>query len=76
MFLAGRVLTKRWMDRTFDITNSAELVNQLRKEGMCITTVWKKSDNGRRYGEYHYIPDPKPESRIKRDQAYPKGLRN
>lgn len=79
MLLAGRVLTKRGMDRRFDVTNSAELINQLRKEGMCIITTWKKSENGQRYGEYRYIPDPKPENRITNGawyngQAYPKGL--
>ena len=59
MFLAGKVLTKRGLDRYLDVTNSAEIINQLRLDGMCIVTIWKKSEKGRRYGEYHFIPDPK-----------------
>jgi hypothetical protein len=30
MFLAGKVLTKRGLDRYLDVTNSAEIINQLR----------------------------------------------
>lgn len=77
MLLAGKVLTKRGLDRMLDCTNSAECINQLRKEGMEISTTWKKSKNGIRYGEYRYIPAKKVDrikSREYLNQAYPKGL--
>ena len=66
MLLAGKVLTKRGLDRMLDCTNSAEAVRQLRKE-MTIITVWKVSKNGIRYGEYKYIP-PKRVNRITSQQ--------
>jgi hypothetical protein len=68
MLFAGRKLTKRGLDRRLDVTNSAEIINQLRKEGMNILTTWKKSSNGIRYGEYSYEATPT-ESRIE-NQTY------
>lgn len=64
MLLAGKVLTKRGLDRMLDCTNSAECINQLRKEGMEISTTMKKSKNGIRYGEYKYVA-PEKVDRIK-----------
>jgi hypothetical protein len=63
MLLAGQVLTKRYLDRLFDVTNSAEMVNRLRKAGMNIITVMKRSKSGKIYGEYRYVP-PSKQSRI------------
>lgn len=76
MLMAGKILTKRFLDRYLDVTNSAEIINQLRKE-MTIITVWKVSTKGVRYGEYVYRR-PEKVSRIKTrqymDQAYSKKL--
>lgn len=62
MLLAGKRLTKRFLDRYLDVTNSAEILRQLRKD-MDIITVWKVSEKGVRYGEYVYNR-PKKISRI------------
>lgn len=58
MLLSGKRLTKFFLDRYLQITNSGEIVRQLRKD-MHIETVWKVSENGKRYGEYVYSPPPK-----------------
>lgn len=74
MLLSGKRLTKFFLDRYLQVTNSAELVRQLRKE-MTIITVWKVSKNGKRYGEYVYSPPPKIcriKTRAYMDQAYRK----
>jgi hypothetical protein len=60
MLLSGKRLTKRFLDRVLDVTNSAEIIRRLRDdEKMNIETVWKKSSKGKRYGEYVYKPDKK-----------------
>jgi hypothetical protein len=54
MLLNGKKLTKRGLDRLLDVTNSSEIINRLRKSGLEITTTWKTSREGKRYGEYSY----------------------
>lgn len=58
MLLAGQKLTKKYLDQTLDVTNSAEIIRQLRRE-MTIDTEWKVSEAGTRYGVYSYVPPPK-----------------
>ena len=58
MLLAGQKLSKKYLDQTLDVTNSAEIVRQLRKE-MEIITEWRVSENGIRYGIYHHPKQPK-----------------
>ena len=64
MLLAGQSLTQKYMNQVLDLTNSPELVRQLREEGMNIETEWKVSEKGTRFGVYKYVKPPKV-SRIK-----------
>jgi hypothetical protein len=54
MLLSGQKLTKKYLDQTLDVTNSAEIIRQLRKE-MPIETEWRVSENGIRYGIYQHV---------------------
>ena len=59
MLLAGQSLTQKYLNQTLDLTNSPELVRQLREEGMNIETEWKVSEKGTRFGVYKYVKPPK-----------------
>lgn len=67
MLLAGQKLTQKYLNQTLDVTNSPEIIRQLRKE-MTIETEWRTSEKGTRFGVYSYIP-PKKVDRIK-SRAY------
>jgi len=67
MLLSGKKLTQKWLNQTLDLTNSPELIRQLREEGMPIITEWRLSETGTRFGVYSYVP-PKKVDRIKTRQ--------
>lgn len=63
MLLAGQKLTQKYLNQILDVTNSPEIIRQLRKE-MLIETEWRVSEAGTRYGVYYYVK-PKKVDRIK-----------